>query len=706
MGKIEIAKGELLHSCGDTVETIDVILKGSIRISDSSSGITLTDGGMAGIAEIPGGTYQYDYDVMEDTILYSYPYENSDDICSIIRLNPQIAHILTENAVKAALSTYDSAAALYDDCDSLYQELTAAYEQFPEICAQAGEIFHPYHAFDSLTPPAAPNLEDWEHDYFMSLDKEQFSLGNEFCIGTVMFAAGYIKYLTQQIEMITEYSMHFNEETADFRLKLKQLKERISDIKHSAEAAREKFASANSAGENRVVIKDALETILAYSGISSSDASAFKKLIAAFNASADKADTSDDARQLRRNIAAYFYRVYELAFIKSMSDKNIPVELKMFFYYGFVDEKLAGNTCTSALAVLADTYKSDPSGRIMLIYEWLKLIYEGHIEPSKNEFDLEYPAYLKSSYQNGDITEKEMKSLLKDPAARVSFEIKNMFTMANRMTFGSISSFVPVFFEDEMMKSPSEAVVSFKSINELVNRIRGIDYSCFCRETVFSNTDIGVTREYIQTEVLPYIILMPNAGVRGALWQEISGSRRDTPARMLMPVFPSKEPFKIILELAGDFRWEMCRREQGVHWNDVTVPSLTSEYSDYIQFYRKNHDLSVENKEKIKLTLQSARNSTKHVFLIDYMNYIEYESAGSSRLNKVARTLLFKYCPFPSKTREALAFSSPAYSELIERYKVKQSQKIHLMDIVIQKITKGGFDIPEEITYQYNFLKK
>ena len=85
---------------------------------------------------------------------------------------------------------------------------------------------------------------------------------------------------------------------------------------------------------------------------------------------------------------------------------------KMFFYYGFVDEKLAGNTCTSALAVLADTYKSDPSGRIMLIYEWLKLIYEGHIEPSKNEFDLEYPAYLKSSYQNGDITEKEMKSLL------------------------------------------------------------------------------------------------------------------------------------------------------------------------------------------------------------------------------------------------------------------------------------------------------
>lgn len=707
MGKIEILKGELLHATGDAVETIEVILKGSIRVSDSSFGITLNDGGMVGIAEKPGGTYQYDYDVTEDTILYSYTYENQEDICSILKLNPQISHILTENAVRAALDTYDAASGLFEETDGLYQELTSAYETFPELCSQAGEIYRPFPGFEKLEPPSIPDFEDWEREYFQSLSKEQYNLGMNFCTGTVMFAVGYIRCLTQQIELISDYSMHLNEESADFRIKLHQLKSRLAEIKHSAEATRAKFVASNEASlENKVVIKNALDTILSYSGIPANDAGAFRKLISAFNAAPDKADTSDDARQLRRSIAACFYRIYEGAFIKSMTDREIPVELKMFFYYGFVDEKLAGSTNTAALAGLAETYRPDPSGHVILIYEWLKMIYDGRVEPSKNEFDLEYPAYLKECYQNGEISDKEMKERLNDPAARVSFEIKNLFTMANRMTFGSISSFVPVFFGDEMIKAPSEAIVTYRDITENIDRIRSIDFSCFCRETVFSDTSIGVTREFIQTEVLPYMILMPNAGIRGALWQEISGSRRNTPARMLMPVFPSKDPFRILLELAGDFRWEMCRREQGVHWNDVTVPSLTSEYSDYIQFYRKNHELSAENKDKIKLSLQSARNSTKHVFLLDYINYVEFESAGSSRLNKVARGLLFKYCPFPAKTRAALALSSPAYADIVERYKIKQNQKIHLIDIVMQKITKTGATVPLEIYGQYQFLQK
>ena len=41
-----------------------------------------------------------------------------------------------------------------------------------------------------------------------------------------------------------------------------------------------------------------------------------------------------------------------------------------------------------------------------------------------------------------------------------------------------------------------------------------------------------------------------------------------------------------------------------MRWNDITEPSLTSEYCDYIQFYRKNHDLSAEAKEKIKNALK------------------------------------------------------------------------------------------------------
>ena len=53
-----------------------------------------------------------------------------------------------------------------------------------------------------------------------------------------------------------------------------------------------------------------------------------------------------------------------------------------------------------------------------------------------------------------------------------------------------------------------------------------------------------------------------------------------------------------MIRLTGEFRWEMCKTEQGVHWNDVTDPSLTSVYFDYLQFYRKNHEISPETREQ------------------------------------------------------------------------------------------------------------
>ena len=175
---------------------------------------------------------------------------------------------------------------------------------------------------------------------------------------------------------------------------------------------------------------------------------------------------------------------------------------------------------------------------------------------------------------------------------------------------------------------------------------------------------------------------------------------------MAVPMFSSANNKLMFTKLAGEFRWEMCRREQGVHWNDVTVPSLTSEFSDYIQFYRKNRDISPEMREKIKAQLQSARNSAKGVFVSDYILYIEYESRGSLRLNKVSRGIIFRYCPFPKEKRESLAISAPAFKELVEKYNIKIAQKHHLMDILIQKITKAGFDVPKEISFQNGFIRK
>lgn len=58
-------------------------------------------------------------------------------------------------------------------------------------------------------------------------------------------------------------------------------------------------------------------------------------------------------------------------------------------------------------------------------------------------------------------------------------------------------------------------------------------------------------------------------------------------------------------------------------------PFLTSEYFDYVQFYRKNSELSTDAKEKIKTALTKARNSFKEMFVNDYIIWVVYEGKGS-----------------------------------------------------------------------------
>ncbi len=103
--------------------------------------------------------------------------------------------------------------------------------------------------------------------------------------------------------------------------------------------------------------------------------------------------------------------------------------------------------------------------------------------------------------------------------------------------------------------------------------------------------------------------------------------------------------------------------------------------------------------------MQKAKNSFKEMFIRDYESWIIYEGAGSPRLNKVARTILFTHCPFSKEIRDKLK-ANPLYKEMMDRYGVKQSQKIHHMDNLIQKVKNSGAAVPDEIADQRAYLLK
>ena len=137
-------------------------------------------------------------------------------------------------------------------------------------------------------------------------------------------------------------------------------------------------------------------------------------------------------------------------------------------------------------------------------------------------------------------------------------------------------------------------------------------------------------KEPVHLEYLPDIILMPNAGMRGVMWQEIEGKRRNSPGRMVFSIFHLEDLNTSFIRLTGEFRWELCKRIQGSRWNDISDRSLTSEYFDYVQFYRKNHDLSTEAKERVRSSLQRAKNSFKEMFVRDYIIWVMYEGDRKS----------------------------------------------------------------------------
>ncbi|MBP5383501.1 MAG: cyclic nucleotide-binding domain-containing protein, partial [Lachnospiraceae bacterium] len=205
-------------------------------------------------------------------------------------------------------------------------------------------------------------------------------------------------------------------------------------------------------------------------------------------------------------------------------------------------------------------------------------------------------------------------------------------------------------------------------------------------------------------EILPEIILMPGAGARGSMWQEIIGKKRTSPARFALPIFLGEDLPRIIIRLCGEFRWELCRRIQGARWNDLGERSLTSDYCDYLETYKRSKELSPEAKEKIKSSYAKYRNSSKEMFVHDYLDYIMFEGSGSLRLNKLTRLILFTYCPFCKAIREQVS-TNQLYKEIVDKYNIKHAHVLHLSDLSMQKIQKVGKGIPQPILDHRAFLE-
>ena len=752
MTQSEVKRGFVICNEGDAVNSVHIILKGSAEATIGGKPFILSEGDGIGFCYLLAGKFGHTYTAYSDTTIISYPVKSDDPLGELIRSNPGTRPMFVRSIYKqlcelikyrnALKNEADKAYALIKEMLPLYERMCAMYALAPRKLARGESVL-----------PVRDRLPMWLQDYYQDVSAHEPRVIKEF-FSQAGIAAGFLQraaldydetiascgnlqaYLRDISTVFLEMTNHdllslltelhldsISIKGADaavetvinkvlrFMVEMTYcdtsfFKVRVENYKKNLELKRRDRVIVDvSVGDAKKNLADSLDTILKYSGLPQETCSKFSLQVEKYKDLPDKSSSDDDVRLVRREITNMFNELYAAVFLRYVVDTNPGTIIKMFVKFGYVDAELAGPENADYLYSIADTYIGAPSKGLYTIDEWLKAVYAGKKDPCRNEFDMDYAAHINELKQTNKIDAAEAARMLADNVGRLKFEMENVFPVANKLTYGRITIFCPLFSEHNVGRSLEQSLVTPEATKEILDEIRSKDFSAFYRETIYSNPDIGVPREVINVEVMPDIILFPNMGTRGIMWQEIEGRKRTTPARFLMPVFLITDLKQLMISLTGEFRWEMCKRIQGSRWQDITELSLTSEYCDYLQFYRTNRELSADIKESVKIELTKARNNYKAVFVGNYLDWIQYESSGSPRLNKYVRRMLFAYCPFIASIRGTLS-TNPQYGEPIKRFNIKQQNREQILSRLIFKLSNAGTAVPEELRSELEFVRK
>lgn len=751
--------GTKVYEYGQPVTALHLIASGKVAAFYPGGQYELGKGDVIGICEICSEFHFISYMVKEDVMVLTYPITNVEGLGDFLQDHQDIARFFLLSTFRQLNELQNLCSISHLECSNLYRELLADCEKYSQLSSRFRIPAKPLEGMDELTAYlndespdlwlseyyagmmriySGPNCKeilqesavslgflrkcsldfrktysstDEQHRYRMQLSHFYFNSEENDLFDRFMGLAHKLgadceefKEVLQIIErIIKDYGADNDCDGAAVEKRIAAFRSNMEHMSALVDAgAKEKSDDSDITLPSELV--DSFGTILNFAAVGPELKDSFHKHIQEYKKLEDKADTDDVANRLRRALTEEFYQVYSAAFEHTLDALEIPLPVLLFLYFGYVDEELAGTGNAVVLTKIAKQMVDHREFGVYTFYDWLLAIYEGRKAPSRDEFGQDYTEYLSKQKQANSITEGEMRALQESGIDKIKFELKNMFPTTNKITYGRVNTFCPIFVKEDVLKDLEDSYVTSSKLARSLELIKSVDYTAFYRESMDTENMAVMGKEIIHLEYLPDVVLLPNIGIRGILWQEIEGKVRNSPSRMFLSIFHLEDLDSTMIRMTGDFRWEMCKRVQGGRWNDISEPSLTSEYFDYIQFYRKNRDLSTEAKEKLRSGLQRAKNSFKEMFIRDYMMWILFEGKNSPRMNKVARRIFFVYCPFPEDVCAALA-QNPLYSELFERRRIKTAQKLHHLDVLVKKLRNSGVVVPETLEREKLYIE-
>lgn len=764
MASKRIPAGETFIQEGQALDCFWYITDGSMQAQFPGGSVTLEKGDIVGICDFNQGSHFFTYQAITDCMVIPY-----GSPAVLIRTKFFEEHPDNRTRVAVTMNRFvrkllEKYAVAFRSCRDLYNFLLSSYETYRKLCGELHIVIKDLPGIDSLEAMDESLIPaGWQFSYYIGLHNILLNKTltpilqeNQFVPGYLYHAVGDIHMMLRNFQSLYDYAekisyLLLNEDRLDlfdlytgiyYRIGMQNpnsstistaIENICAHVKNqpgiSPQLAdgrikeyRGQMENMKKLTEHPVMsddvqadfqkdyslpgkLTDSLGIILEYADCSSELSSAFKNSLAAYKQLEDKNATTPEVMRLRKTLTDQFYELYSAAFQVSLMDDNIPPVLKMFFNFGYVDADLCGMDTACYLYQNAQHYAGSPEHGIYTIHEWLKAIYTGEKEPSINELDVDFEKHVQTLKSEGSISAAVAEQMLQDRAQKVMFEMENMFPRASKITSGKPAVYCPILSEHQFIRQPEDALLYPDQIVKVLDSIRAADYTVFARKCITILSHKENIHDFFNVEIMPDIVLMPVVGMRGAMWQEIVGRNRMTPARMMLPVFQLENLEKIMIRMIGEYRWEMCKRVQGARWNDVTEPSLTSLYYDFLQFYRKNPEISTDTKEKIRNGLQKCKSNFKEYFLTDYMVYIMFESKGSPHLTKNARAILFGQCPFSAPIRKTLS-SNPIYQELLEAHGRSVAERCKKLDNLSKKLIAKGEKVPESLELEIEFAKK
>ncbi len=756
-GSNAIAKGTVIYEKGEPVQSVALIVKGRVLVRANGVKTVLGSGNFLGMCDTKEKVHSFTYIALDDVVAYGLPIDDEKKAALLLDEKPQYRGLLVTSAnffmrdiYKAFLRLQKEAKEVRKFVFDLYKKYIALVEEsglLPEkmmsiqrLQTQEMEEFNlaektayymeccsiPVEAQKNFFGGSAPVAKfhfaeqcgvlpslvegctyygEWLNRLFRILimdEKNLFGLIGKMALG-VKKSGQKNDELSTMLDSLLEYINNTETTLTDVAGMNPDLdRARMEDV-YFALLSDDTDAFVGEEDELEA-LESSLHQILDYAAVDTEVATEFETAVESFLGLTDKFARTPENTAVRKKITEHFYTIYESTVKKSFRDTKVPLAVKLFLRYGFVSEELLTAAELRSLVAMPQMDNANMDCKVYTMDMWLKEIYEGRKNPSKDEFDTDFEEMLRKEAAEGKRDKAKLQDAFMNPDDRLHFEIMKFMRYANRIVNGNISLFVPILCSEGIYTKLETAIVKGAALNSAVRKVEKVDYSIFYREQRMSFEAVEINNFAAVERYAPDFIIFPIYGRGGIMWQDIEGKHKNTHARILMPAILERELEQEVLRLMSHFRWEKCRTDMGANWNNYRYPSLTSEYTDYLQFYKKNSDLTPERKEKLKAQLQSCNNKHREVFSKDYQDWVMREAAGAMKLNRVARGIMYTYCPLASEVAEGL-LTQNSYAEAAKRHKLEMSKLEKSIMTVVRKFEKMGMDIPKEVeqTMKYWF---